>query len=265
MSDLWTAVILGLVEGITEYLPVSSTGHLILFGDAIGFADERAKLFDVFIQLGAILAVLVLFLPRFLSVLRVQSEGQGLNGRSGMRKLIIACAPALVLGAIAHKAIKEHLFYPRPVAAALILGGVILILIERICRAPRISSVDGIGDKPALIVGIFQCLALWPGMSRSGSTIVGGMLLGFTRSAAAEFSFLVAVPIMCAAVGFDMLKGYKLLHAADLPLFATGFVVSFVSAMATVKLLISFVRTHSLAVFGWYRFALGALVLYLVR
>ncbi len=264
MSDFWTAILLGLVEGLTEFIPVSSTGHLILFGDAIGFSGERAKAFDVFIQLGAILAVVVLYFRTFLGLLRFGEPETGMSGVLGCFKLFLACLPALVLGALLHKFIKAHLFAPVPVAIALILGGVVLVVIERLTKPKLIGGVDAISPRQALLVGLFQCLALWPGMSRSGSTIVGGMLLGIPRGVAAEFSFLVAVPVMCAAVGFDLLKSAHALQTSDIPLFATGFVVSFLSALLAIRIFIDVLRKYSLAAFGWYRIVLGIVVLWIV-
>lgn len=259
LSRELTALILGIVEGLTEYIPVSSTGHLVLVGDVLEFTGATAATFSVFIQLGAILAVVVLYWHRFRGLLNFQRH-EGLEGFAGMLKLGVACLPALLLGALAHGAIKEKLFNPITVASALIIGGVVMIVIERRTRTPRVDDVAALSLRDSLVIGLFQCFALWPGMSRSGSTIIGGMLVGCSRKVAAEFSFLVAVPIMVAAVGYDMLQSLHLLSADDVAVFAIGFVVSFVTAILAVRVFISLMQRTTLTPFGVYRIALGALV-----
>jgi undecaprenyl-diphosphatase len=264
MPELIIIVILGLVEGLTEFIPVSSTGHLILFGDAFGFKGERAGAFDVFIQLGAILAVLVLYFSRFRSLLNVKDSALDENkfsGRSGILKLILVSIPALVLGFALHHYIKENLFTTSTVVAALLVGGVFMIAVEKRGAAPKVRSIENISFKTAFIIGLFQCFSLWPGMSRSGSTIVGGMLLGLERSVAAEFSFLAAVPIMFAATGYDMLKSLKFLSSADIFPFGLGFVVAFVSAMLAIKFFISLLRRCTLVPFAIYRIALALIII----
>lgn len=262
------AVLLGIVEGLTEFIPVSSTGHLILFGRAIGFEGALADSFDIFIQLGAILAALVLYFPRFTGLLDLRNSWRNpdkkFRGWDGIFSLFLACLPAFVAGALLHGFIKEYLFSPVPVAIALIVGGLALIWLEN--RQParaRQSELTEIRPLQCLGVGVFQCLALWPGMSRSGATIIGGMLLGLQRRTAAEFSFIVAVPVMFAAVSYDLLKSVKLLSPSELPVFAVGFVVSFIVALLAIRFFIALLDRLTLKPFGWYRVALGIAVLLL--
>lgn len=262
MSELFVIILLGIVEGLTEFIPVSSTGHLILVGDALGFKGERAGAFDVFIQLGAILAVVVLYRKRFLSLLDFSApERSGFRGQTGLLKLAAAVAPALVVGVIAHSYIKEHLFNSITVAAALIAGGLVLIWIEKRNVLPRVAVIEEIPLRTCFLIGLFQCISLWPGISRSGSTIVGGMLLGLNRVAAAEFSFLVAVPVMFAATGYDLLKSLEFLSVADLFPFALGFVVAFISALLAISFFMQLLKRCTLAPFGIYRIILGLFVL----
>lgn len=263
MSDILTALLLGALEGLTEFIPVSSTGHLVLLGEYLQFTGDRATTFEVFIQLGAILAVVVVYWPRFFALIP-RSSNAGLTGWRGLFLLALATFPALILGGIFHHQVKE-LFSSRPVALALILGGIALVGIERTKRTSSIFSVERIGPKQALGIGLFQCLALWPGVSRSGATILGGMLLGLERTVAAEFSFLAAVPIMVAATAYDILKNYKFLTPDDLMIFVIGFVVSFVTALLAIKIFIRLLAKITLAPFGYYRIALGLLVLFLLR
>jgi undecaprenyl-diphosphatase len=269
MALILIVIALGIIEGLTEYIPVSSTGHLILANKLFGFEGQVADTFDIFIQLGAILAVVFLYFGRFKALLDFKSstitQQNGLKGLNGIIKLGLTCLPAFVIGGLFHHQIKEKLFFPGPVAAALIFGGVAMILIERYWKKHNVTSVEQITLKHCLGIGFFQCLAMWPGMSRSASTIIGGMLFGLERGVAAEFSFLVAVPTMCAAVGYDMLKSIHILHSSDILYFAIGFVVSFVVAVYSIKFFIGILNKITLAPFGWYRIALGALVLWLVR
>ncbi len=272
MEPILSGVIIGVVEGLTEFLPISSTGHMILVGHWIGFTGEKAESFEIFIQLGAILAVAVLYYKRFLALLPFANSANsgpllsgGLRGYAGLSKMAVACAPAFALGFLFHKKIKEMLFAPFPVAVALILGGIVLVLIERRKTPPVTTTLDEITFTQAFLVGIFQSIALWPGVSRSGSMIVGGLLSGMNRIAAAEFSFLVAVPIMAAATAYDLLKSYKALSMDDLPLFLTGFAIAFITAIIAIRFFLGLLKRFSLAPFGWYRIALGTLVLILLR
>lgn len=261
------ALILSIVEGLTEFIPVSSTGHMILVSSLLGIHDDAIETFEIFIQLGAILSVVALFPKRFLGLIprRTSGEsilsGQGLNGVHGIMCFAAACLPVFILGFLFHKKIKTLLFGPTTVACALIVGGIIMIAIERRARAPRITSLKEITLRHSFLIGLFQCLALWPGMSRSGSTIIGGMLLGIERTVAAEFSFLVAVPVMTVAVTYDLLKSAGSLSAADLPVFAFGFCAAFVISLLAVKFFLSLLKRVTLEAFGWYRIALGAVVL----
>ncbi|MDZ4785740.1 MAG: undecaprenyl-diphosphate phosphatase [bacterium] len=256
MSEFFIAIILGLVEGLTEFLPISSTGHMIIVGHWLGFEGNRAASFEVAIQLGAILAVVVLYWRRFTGLVSFK-EKTGFSGISGMIKLAVASLPALIAGAFLHKYIKENLFSPTTVCFALVFGGVVMILIEKINLKPSTTQIENISFKQSFYIGIFQVFALWPGMSRSASTIVGGMVLGVDRKTSAEFSFLIAVPIMVAAIGYDLLKSYSFLNSQDVSFFATGFIVAFISAILSIRFLIAFLGKYGLIYFGIYRIILG--------
>jgi undecaprenyl-diphosphatase len=260
------ALILGIVEGLTEFLPVSSTGHLIVVGNLLDFNGEYAKTFDVVIQLGAILAVCWEYRRRIGSVLT------GLPSRSDARRfalnVVIATIPAVVLGLLFEKAIKASLFSPLPVAYALVAGGLVILWAEARQRArgampPRVQSVDALSPLDALKVGLAQCFALIPGMSRSGSTIIGGMLFGLERRVATEFSFFLAMPIIFGATAFELFRGWHLLTADALGMFTLGFVAAFVSAFACVRWLLRYIAAHDFTVFAWYRIAFGLLILLL--
>ena len=254
------AVILGLVEGATEFIPVSSTGHLILAGEWLGFTDDRAKTFEVFIQLGAICAIVWIY--RELLWRTVRGLAVEPASRRFAANLIVAFLPAAIAGFLFHDLIKDALFNPRTVAVALVLGGIVMLVIER--RPPRPDPVDDSRTMPvrlALGVGLAQMLALVPGVSRSGATIMGGYALGLSRAAATEFSFFLAIPVMFAATLYDLLKSRDVLSAADAPMFATGFVVAFVSALVVVRALLAFVRRSSFVPFAWYRIVLGLALL----
>jgi len=260
------ALILGIVEGLTEFLPVSSTGHLVVVGNLLDFNGEYAKTFDVVIQLGAILAVCWEYRRRIGSVLT------GLPSRSDARRfalnVVIATIPAVVLGLLFEKAIKAALFSPLPVAYALVAGGLVILWAEARQRArgampPRVQSVDALSPLDALKVGLAQCFALIPGMSRSGSTIIGGMLFGLERRVATEFSFFLAMPIIFGATAFELFRGWHLLTADALGMFTLGFVAAFVSAFACVRWLLRYIAAHDFTVFAWYRIAFGLLILLL--
>ena len=257
--DFVAAFVQGIVEGITEFIPVSSTGHLILTGHWLGFDDARAKTFDIFIQLGAILAIVWLYRQKFVTVMRTARDA---SSRAFIGNLAIAFVPAAAIGFFAHSWIKEHLFTPVIVAWALMLGGVVILLVEWWKPAPRVLSVEEISPRNALGVGLAQVLALIPGVSRSGATIMGGYLLGLSRTAATEFSFFLAVPILAAAAGYDLLKSRHDLATSDAPLFAVGFLVAFVSALIVVKVFLRYVAHHSFSAFAWYRIAFGAILLW---
>jgi undecaprenyl-diphosphatase len=257
------AVILGLVEGATEFIPVSSTGHLIVVSEWLGQVDERAKTFDIFIQLGAILAIVWLYRGRLLHATVAARRDPA--SRRFFLNLAIAFLPAAAIGFLIHDWIKDRLFNTPVVAAAMVLGGVAILLIERWRPRARYEEVTDVPQSTALGIGIAQVLSLVPGVSRSGATIMGGYALGLSRIAATEFSFFLAIPIMFAATLYDLGKSAGALSAADVPIFATGFVVSFVSAVLVVKAFLAYVSNHSFAVFAWYRIAFGAALLWLSR
>jgi undecaprenyl-diphosphatase len=262
IAPLVNALVLGVVEGLTEFLPISSTGHLIIASDLLGVNDEKGKVFDIVIQLGAILAVCWEYRSRFARAF--SGIGSDPVQRRFAANLAVAFLPAALVGLAFQREIKAYLFNPVSVAIALVAGGVAIFAIERWYArhgAPRISSVDEIRWPDALKVGLAQCLSLIPGTSRSGATIMGGMLFGLSRQAATEFSFFLAVPIMFAATGYQVVKYRHLFEAADLGPFAVGFAVSFVAALAAVRGLIRYVANHDFRAFAWYRIALGAAVL----
>jgi len=257
------AAVMGIVEGLTEFLPISSTGHLILAGTLMGFDDEKAKVFDIAIQTGAILAVIWVYWQKIRSTLvalptQKQAQQFALN-------VLIAFFPAVVLGLLAGKAIKAHLFTAEVVASTFILGGFVILWAEKrqasAATAPRILDVDAMSWKDALKVGLVQCLAMIPGTSRSGATIIGGMLLGLSRKAATDFSFYLAIPTLIGAGVYSLYKERALLAAADLPLFGVGLLFSFISAWLCVRWLLRFISTHSFNGFAWYRIVFGVIVL----
>ncbi|MEN3752578.1 undecaprenyl-diphosphate phosphatase [Mangrovibacter yixingensis] len=270
MSDLHSlgvAGILGVVEGLTEFLPVSSTGHLIIVGHLLGFEGEKADTFEVVIQLGSILAVVVMFWRRLFGLIgihfgSVPHEGTG-TGKLTLLHIIAGMVPAVVLGLVFHDFIKT-LFNPVTVMYALIVGGFLLIAAECLKpKKPRAEGVDDMTIRQAFVIGCFQCLALWPGFSRSGSTISGGMLMGVSRYAASEFSFLLAVPMMIGATILDLYKSIGFLTLADAPMFATGFVMAFVVALIAIKTFLELIKRISFIPFAIYRFIVAAAV-YLV-
>lgn len=260
--DLWTAaqaLILGIVEGLTEFLPISSTGHQIIVTDLIDFGGERAMAFNIIIQLGAILAVVWEFRRKVLDVvvgLPRQRQAQRFT-----INLLIAFLPAVILGVMFADLIHEYLFNPITVATALVIGGVIMLWAERRDHVVYAESVDDMTWRDALKVGCAQCLAMIPGTSRSGSTIIGGLLFGLSRKTATEFSFFLAMPTMVGAAVYSGYKYSHLFQPDDFPVFALGFVVSFIFAMIAVRGLLKFIATHSYAVFAWYRIVFGLLIL----
>ena len=260
--DFWTAIqalILGVVEGLTEFLPISSTGHQIIVADLLDFTGDRFNAFNIIIQLGAILAVVWEFRGKIFEVvsgLPTQRKAQRFTVN-----LLIAFLPAVVLGVIFADLIHHYLFNPITVATALVIGGVIMLWAERREHEVHAETVDDITWKDALKVGLAQCLAMIPGTSRSGSTIIGGLLFGLSRKTATEFSFFLAMPTMVGAAVYSGYKYRDLFQPADLPVFAIGFVTSFIFAMIAVKGLLRFIASHSYAVFAWYRIAFGLLIL----
>ncbi len=257
---LLKAAIMGVVEGLTEFLPISSTGHLILAGALLGFDDAKAKVFDIAIQTGAIFAVILVYWQRIRSTLeQLPSERQA---QRFALNVLIGFLPAVVLGLLLGKAIKEHLFTPVVVASAFILGGFVILWAERRQQAAvRIQSVDDMGPWDALKVGLVQCMAMVPGTSRSGATIIGGMLLGLSRKAATDYSFFLAIPTLIGAGVYSLYKERALLSAADVPLFAVGLLFSFISAWLCVRWLLRYISHHSFVPFAWYRIGFGLVVL----
>lgn len=257
---LLKALILGVIEGFTEFLPISSTGHLILAGHLLDFNDEKGKVFELVIQTGAMLAVVWEYRVRFWGVL--SGLGSSQQARRFVTNLAVAFMPAAILGLAFGKYIKAYLFKPVPVAAAFIVGGLIILWVERRgSGTPRIEQVDDMGWKDALKVGLAQAMALIPGTSRSGATIIGGMLFGLSRRAATEFSFFLAVPTLMAAGAYDLYKNRDLLSIADLPLFGVGSVAAFISAFLCVRWLLRYIISHDFTVFAWYRIVFGLVVL----
>src|SRR5882672_4204613 len=250
MLDLVHALILGVVEGLTEFLPISSTGHLIVAAELLGATDERWKVFNIVIQTGAMLAVVWEYRARFFRV-----------DLALYRNLVIAFIPAAVLGLLFSQAIKQHLFHAVPVALAFIVGGVIILLVEKRSFQPRVESTKAMTWLDALKVGVAQCFALIPGTSRSGATIIGGMLFGLSRPAATEFSFFLAIPTLLAACVYEFVRNRALLSVQDLQGFGIGFVAAFVSAFLCVRWLIRYVSRHDFVPFAWYRIEFGAVIL----
>jgi undecaprenyl-diphosphatase len=253
------AVILGIVEGLTEFLPVSSTGHLIVVGSLLNWNDEKGKIFEIVIQLAAILAVCWEYRQRLWHVaasLRAEPAS-----RQFVLNLVVAFTPAALIGVVFASAIKEHLFAAVPVALAFILGGFVILIVERRARRARIERVDDMTWRDALWVGIAQTFALIPGTSRSGATIIGALLRGLSRKAATEFSFFLAIPTMFAATAYELFKARHLLSSDDFAVLAVGSIASFASAVLAVKALLRFVSNHDFKLFAWYRIAFGLVIL----
>ncbi|MGZ5195768.1 MAG: undecaprenyl-diphosphate phosphatase [Ramlibacter sp.] len=257
---LLKAAVMGVVEGLTEFLPVSSTGHLILTGALLHFDDDKAKVFDIAIQTGAILAVIIVYWQK------IQATLMGLASQRQAQRfalnVLIGFLPAAIIGLLAYKAIKAHLFNPGVVAGAFIVGALVILWVEKTQPVRvRIESVDDMSPLDALKVGFAQCFGMIPGTSRSGATIIGGMLFGLSRKAATEFSFFLAIPTLIGAGAYSLYKERALLSMADLPLFTVGFVLSFISAWMCVRWLLRYISTHSFVPFAWYRIAFGIVVL----
>lgn len=261
MNENMIAVIIGIVEGLTEFLPISSTGHMILVGSLLDFEGEVASVFEVFIQLGAILSVLILYREKFMTMLsprRRSIYGGGLS----IQHIAAGIIPVMAVGYLLHKPIKSYLFSSYTVIIGLVLGAILMLVAEKFASRTTARTVDDITLKQAFWVGLFQILALWPGFSRSGSTISGGLLLGMSRTAAAEFSFIIAVPLMFVACIYDLLKVINKLSVGDLQMIAIGFVVSFVVAYISIVWFLKFLNRSTLASFAYYRFVLAALSYY---
>jgi undecaprenyl-diphosphatase len=254
------AAIMGIVEGLTEFLPISSTGHLILAGSLLKFTGETAKVFDIAIQSGAIFAVVLVYWQRVRDT--ITGLGSDLRARRFAFNVLVGFLPAAVLGVLFNKAIKAHLFTPQVVATTFILGAFVILWAERRAKTVvRIETVDDMTPVDAIKVGLAQCLALVPGTSRSGATIIGGMLFGLSRKAATDFSFFLAIPILIGAGAWSLWKERALLSSADIPVFLVGLVFSFLSAWLCVRWLLRYVATHDFVPFAWYRIAFGLVVL----
>lgn len=254
------ALILGIVEGLTEFLPISSTGHLILVGDLLNFNDDKGKVFEIVIQSGAILAVCWEYRHKLLNV----TSGLTHQDKSAWRftlNLLVAFLPAAILGLLFASSIKAYLFRPVPVALAFIVGGLLILWAERREHVIRVQAVDDMNWQDALKIGLAQSLALIPGTSRSGATIIGGLFFGLSRRAATEFSFFLAIPTLIAATLYDVVKHRDLLQADDIGMFAVGFVASFISAFIAVRGLLRFISRHDFSIFAWYRILFGVVVL----
>ncbi len=263
LTLIWKTMLIGVVEGLTEFLPVSSTGHIILAEEVLGFQGPPGKVFEIVIQLGAILAVCFLYRRR------LWTTGQGVLRRepAALRfaaAIVVAFLPAAVVGVVAHKYIKSVLFNPTVVAVALIVGGVAILAIERFAQRPRMKSLDEVDLKTALYIGLCQCLAMIPGVSRAGATIMGARVFRVDRATAAEFSFFLAMPTMIGATVYDLYKNWSSLDWHGSGVIALGFVTAFVSALLVVRPFVRFISRHGFGVFAWYRIALGALALALI-
>ena len=277
LNEYLSSALLGTLQGLTEFLPVSSSGHLIIANHALGLVSAHMHVFDVAIQFGSILAVVLLYWERFIGLIRPTADKK-FSGLRGLYLLFLTSLPASLIGLFLHDYITRYLFNPVSVAAALAVGALFILAAESIYarklarRAERpqasvpadgerrVSSLDEIGPGLALGIGCFQCLSLWPGFSRSTSTIMGGLLLGADRHTAAEYSFIAAVPILTAASAYSMLKGMSLLSSEDIPFFGIGFVMAFVSALVAIKVFIRLVSRFSFRPFAWYRLAIAPLI-----
>jgi undecaprenyl-diphosphatase len=260
---IWKTVLIGVVEGLTEFLPVSSTGHIILAEEVLGFQGPPGKVFEIVIQLGAILAICLLYRQK------IWATAQGVSRRDPVSlrfaaAIVVAFLPAAVIGVVAHKYIKSVLFDPKVVAVSLVVGGIAILVIERYAQRPRIKSVDEVDLKTSLLIGLCQCLAMIPGVSRAGATIMGARVFRVDRATAAEFSFFLAMPTMLGATVYDLYKNWSSLDWHGGGVIALGFLASFVSAWLVVKPFVAFISRHGFAVFAWYRIALGALALALL-
>ena len=260
LTLIWKTVLIGVVEGLTEFLPVSSTGHIILAEELLHFQGPPGKVFEIVIQLGAILAVC------FLYRLKLWNTAMGVLERDARAirfavEVVVAFLPAAVVGVAAHKYIKSVLFNPMVVAIALIVGGVAILIIERFAQRPRIKTIDDVDLKTAFLIGLCQCLAMVPGVSRAGSTIMGARVFRVDRATAAEFSFFLAMPTMIGATVYDLYKNWSTLSWEGGGVIALGFVAAFISAGLVVGAFVRFISRHGFAVFAWYRIAVGALAL----
>jgi undecaprenyl-diphosphatase len=271
MSEILQVFILSLVEGLTEFIPVSSTGHMVLVGHLIEFTGKKAATFEIFIQLGAILAVALIYKGKLLLLLpgkKLKKQGvkEWFSGGPAptLMHIALAIVPVLLAGFLAHGYIKEYLFSAKTVAIGLVVGGIIMIIVELSKKSFQVMEVEKLGFKQALIIGLGQCFALWPGVSRSGSTMVTSMLVGVSHKPAADFSFIIAIPVMVAAVSYDMLKSWHLLEQSDIIPFASGFILSFIFAWLSVKWFLGILPKVKLIPFGIYRILIGGVTWFLI-
>lgn len=264
MADWLIGLIMGAVEGLTEFLPVSSTGHMILVGHLIGFEGDTAKTFEVVVQLGSISAVVVLFWKRLWSLVGIGRVNEKSGPSLNLLHIIIGMIPAGVLGFLFHDLIKEVLFGPKPVVIGLIAGGILMIVAEKFSKPSTAQTLDEITYKQAFTIGMFQCFSLWPGFSRSGSTLSGGLLARVSHKAAAEYTFILAVPMMLGAAGLDLIKSWDMLSAADIPLFVTGFITAFVVALFAMVSFLKLLERVKLTPFAYYRFVVALLFYFFV-
>ena len=259
MLQYLTATILGIVEGFTEFLPISSTGHLILVNQWVSFSKDFTLLFDIVIQLGAILAVAAYFFKRLWPFSNDNANNKAIWNT--WFKTIVGVLPAVVIGALFASKIEEKLFNPWTVAVALLVGGIIILLVEKWHRNPKVLSISNLTFKTAFFIGLIQCLSMIPGTSRAASTIIGAMLLGASRVVATEFSFFLAIPTMVAASAWSLLKYHSLLNVSQLSILVIGFIVSFLVALAVIKFFMAYVQKNNFKIFGWYRIILGVLII----
>jgi undecaprenyl-diphosphatase len=255
----WVALVLGVVDGLTEFKPISTTGHLIVTSELLRFEGERAELFEIFIQLGAILAVVWEYRSRLITA--VVGLPTSSRARGFAVSLAVAFLPSAVIGLLVYDRIKEYLFNPRSVATALIVGALLILVVERLPLKASTHEAEETTLKQALLIGMAQCLALWPGFSRSAATILGGIGVGLDRRSATEFSFFLAIPTMVGATAYSLLKGYDALQSGDLVWLAFSFVVAFLVAWISIRWLLHFVTNHSFQVFAWYRLVVGLFIL----
>ncbi len=274
MEGIVSATLMGIVEGLTEFIPVSSTGHLIIVGEMIGYTGEKAATFEIVIQLGAILAVLLLYRERFsrfisgfdMQMLKQAANNDGSSSELNLVHIGIAILPVMAVGFFAHKYIKQYLFSSATVVIGLVVGGIIMIGVEKwLLKNPTTTDLDSITYRQAFWVGLTQCCALWPGVSRSGATIVGGLLMKMDHRTSAEFSFVIAVPVMFIATAYDLMKSWNLLGVDDLVMLAVGFIVSFIFAWLSVVTFLKILSKWKLSPFGWYRIGAASLFYFLVK
>jgi undecaprenyl-diphosphatase len=257
---LWKTIVVGIVEGLTEFLPVSSTGHIILAAEVLNFQGPPGKVFEIVIQLGAILAVCFLYRAK------IWRTGVGVVRRDPVSlrfagAIVVAFLPAAIVGVLAHKYIKELLFNPMVVSIALIVGGIVILVIEHLAKRPRIKSVDDVDLKTAFIIGVCQCLAMIPGVSRAGATIMAARVFRVDRATAAEFSFFLAMPTMLGAATWDLYRNWSLLNWDGIAIIIIGFVAAFITAALVVRAFVRFISRHGFGLFAWYRIAVGATAL----